>query len=36
MLNLESVEKKNSAGDQNRVGYCPFSVLGRDTAVVSR
>ena len=25
-----------SIGDQNREGYCPFQVLGRDTTLVSR
>ena len=40
MLLLDCVKnkkkKKNIARDQNGVDYCPFSVLGRDTTVVSQ
>ena len=37
MLILEYVEeKKNRCRGSNGVGYCPFPVLCRDTAMVSR
>ena len=37
MLILEHVERKEKKSrGLNGVGYCPFLVLGRDTAVVSR
>ena len=36
MLILEHVKQRKKCMGLNWVGYCPFLVLGRDTAVVSR
>ena len=36
MLILEHVEQGEKCRGLNGVGYCPFLVLGRDIALVSR
>ena len=36
MLILEHFKQRKKCRGLNGVGYCPFPILGRDTAVVSR